>query len=137
MSSIDPGPNSTLDEKRQRNSLPTSIDNSSKDTPNSSSVDGAQAEKCLPLASIEPPVPPRPVHGVRWVLVVIAILSSTFLFSLDNTVVADVQPTIVRQFDSVDKLTWLSVGYLLGSTTTNLLWYAIFAGDIHCLHNTF
>ena len=64
----------------------------------------------------------RKIRGLKWVVIVVAILSSTFLFSLDNTVVADVQPTVIRQFDSVDKLPWLSVGYLLGSTTTNLLW---------------
>ena len=70
----------------------------------------------------EPQASPRPVKGLLWMLVVAAILSSTFLFSLDNTVVTDVQPTIARQFGSIDKLTWLSVGYLLGSTTTILLW---------------
>ena len=31
--------------------------------------------------------PPRPVRGVLWALVVVSILSSTFLFSLDNTIV--------------------------------------------------
>jgi hypothetical protein len=31
--------------------------------------------------------PPRPVKGMLWLLVVISILSSTFPFSLDNTIV--------------------------------------------------
>ena len=121
MSLITPDPTFTLDEKQQPDPPLTFINNSPQDAPISSSVGGAQVEKFLALASIEPPAPPRPVHGVRLVLVVIAILSSTFLFSLDNTVVSDMQSTIVRQFGSVDELTWLSVGYLLGSTTTNLL----------------
>ena len=112
---------SFFDEK-QHDSLPTSTDNSFPDTTKSSSTDGALAEKGSEANGA--PASPRPVKGALWVLVVVAILSSTFLFSLDNTVVADVQPTIVRQFGSVNKLSWLSVGYLLGSTTTNLLWYA-------------
>ena len=118
--SSDPAP--FLDEK-QHASPPSSTNNSLPDTNESSNTDGALAEKG-PEAT-EPPASPRPVKGILWALVVVAILSSTFLFSLDNTVVADVQPTIVRQFGSVNKLTWLSVGYLLGSTTTNLLWYVL------------
>ena len=104
-------------------SLPTSTNNSLPDTKKSSDTDGAWVENG-PEAT-EPIASPRSVKGILWALVVVAILSSTFLFALDNTVVADVQPTIVRQFGAVNKLTWLSVGYLLGSTTTNLLWYVL------------
>lgn len=121
MSSTHPDPK-PIPEEKQHDSPPTSIHNSWPDINHRSGVDGAQAEKG-PQAK-EPPASPRPMKGILWALVVVAILSSTFLFSLDNTVVAGVQPTIVRQFGSVNKLTWLSVGYLLGSTTTNLLWYA-------------
>ena len=67
--------------------------------------------------------PIRQVTGPRWGLVVLSILSSTFLFSLDNTIVADIQPAIVRQFSSVDKLSWLPVAFLLGAAGTNLFWY--------------
>ena len=109
-----------IDEK-QYDSSPSTIDHGLPNTVKDSHLDVALAEPGV--EATEPPVSPRAVKGVLWVLVVVAILSSTFLFSLDNTVVADVQPTIVRQFGSVDKLTWLSVGYLLGSTTTNLLWH--------------
>jgi MFS family permease len=42
---------------------------------------------------------------------VIAILSSIFLYSLDNTVVADITPAAVNAFGDVLKLPWLSVGY--------------------------
>ena len=68
--------------------------------------------------------PLRNITGMKWALVVLSILSSTFLFSLDNTIVADVQPTIVRDFDSLDKLTWLPVAFLLGAAGTNLFWYS-------------
>jgi hypothetical protein len=71
------------------------------------------------------PASPRTVHGVKWILIVVAILSCTTLFALDNTVVADIQSPVIHQFGAVDKLPWLSVGYLLGSTSTNLLWYVI------------
>ena len=116
-------------EKEQASSQPDSASNSLKDTNTSSTSDGALAEKGAEFAEL--PASPRPVKGILWVLVVVAILSSTFLFSLDNTVVADVQPTIVRQFGSVNKLAWLSVGYLLGSTTTNLLWYVQLFCHVH------
>ena len=115
--STDAGPTIILDEK-QHSSSPSS-DNIAQ----CSNLDVALAEKGLKATEL--PASPRPVKGLLWALVVVAILSSTFLFSLDNTVVADVQPTIVRQFGSVNKLSWLSVGYLLGSTTTNLLWHVL------------
>ena len=118
-----------VSDEKEHASQPESASNSLPDTNTSSTSDGALAEKGPEFAEL--PAPPRPVKGVLWVLVVVAILSSTFLFSLDNTVVADVQPTIVRQFGSVNKLAWLSVGYLLGSTTTNLLWYVQVCCHIH------
>ncbi|KAF4631405.1 hypothetical protein G7Y89_g6727 [Cudoniella acicularis] len=72
-------------------------------------------------------VPPRNISGLKWGLVVFAILSSIFLYALDATVVADIQPVIVTQFDSLDKLTWLSVGFLLSATATNLIWGKIYS----------
>lgn len=71
-------------------------------------------------------VPPRDISGWKWGLVVTAILSSIFLYALDNTVVADIQPVIVTDFHSVEKLTWLSAAFLLGATATNLVWGKIF-----------
>jgi len=53
---------------------------------------------------------------------VTAILSSVFLFALDQTIVADVQPNIIAQFGSIDKLPWLSVSFLLATASTNLFW---------------
>lgn len=47
---------------------------------------------------------------LQWVVVVATILSSTFLFSLDNTIVADVQPPIVEAFGEVEKLSCLWQG---------------------------
>jgi hypothetical protein len=72
-------------------------------------------------------VSPRDVHGWKWSLVVIAILSSIFLFSLDNTVVADIQAPIAETYGEVDKLPWLSVGFLLGAASTNLIWGKVYS----------
>jgi MFS family permease len=71
-------------------------------------------------------LPPRDISGWKWIVVVLSILSSTFLFALDNTIVADVQPVIVTQFNSVGKLTWLSVAFLIGAASTNLIWGKVF-----------
>lgn len=65
---------------------------------------------------------PRNIHGIKWALAVISILISTFLFALDNTIVADVQPAIVERFGQVDKLPWLSVAFLVAASGTNLVW---------------
>ncbi|KAI4105904.1 MAG: hypothetical protein LQ339_003222 [Xanthoria mediterranea] len=72
---------------------------------------------------------PRDVHGWKWAVVVASILSSTFLFSLDNTIVADVQPAIFQRFDEIDTLAWLGVAFALGSAATILPWckaYGVF-----------
>jgi hypothetical protein len=65
---------------------------------------------------------PRQMTQVSWVLVLIAILSAVFLFALDNTVVADVQPKIINVFGEVDKLPWASTAFALGAVAVNLFW---------------
>lgn len=54
---------------------------------------------------------------MRSSLVVVSILSFTFLFALDNTITADVQPQIIEQFGSISKLPWLSVGFFIGGSS--------------------
>ncbi|PQE22355.1 hypothetical protein CJF32_00009316 [Rutstroemia sp. NJR-2017a WRK4] len=70
--------------------------------------------------------PAREITGFKWALVISAISSSIFLYALDNTVVADVQPVIITAFGEVDKLPWLSVAFLLGATATNMVWGKIY-----------
>lgn len=48
--------------------------------------------------------------ALQWVFVVFSMLCGIFLFSLDNTVLADLVPIIVNQFHRVDQIAWLSVG---------------------------
>ncbi|RWA11891.1 hypothetical protein EKO27_g3189 [Xylaria grammica] len=66
--------------------------------------------------------PPRDLDGWKWYLTITAVLFSIFLYALDNTVVADIQPVIIAEFGGVQKLSWLSVGFLLSATATNLVW---------------
>jgi MFS family permease len=96
-----------------------------------------EAANVRDVTQASPPPPedasPRQVHGIavrllpiplstphtrltslQWALVVAGTLSSIFLYSLDNTVVADVTPAAVNAFGDVLKLPWLSVGFLLG-----------------------
>jgi MFS family permease len=54
------------------------------------------------------------------------ILSSIFLYALDATIVADLQTVLVNEFSGIDKFSWLSVGLLLGATTTNMVWGRIY-----------
>ncbi|KAK4691486.1 MFS transporter, DHA2 family, glioxin efflux transporter, partial [Lecanoromycetidae sp. Uapishka_2] len=104
---------------------------------NSTHGDPALAEKGL--EPVEEPSP-RDVHGIKWVFAVMAVLASTFLFALDNTIVADVQPAIVERFGEVNKLPWLSVAFLVAAAGTNLVWgkmYGQFDAKILYLINVF
>lgn len=51
------------------------------------------------------------------------ILSATFLFALDNTIVADVQAVVVEDLGEVNKLSWLAVAFVLASSSTIVTWY--------------
>ncbi|KAJ0414365.1 major facilitator superfamily domain-containing protein [Aspergillus carlsbadensis] len=76
------------------------------------------------------PAAARSIQGVRWVVVVLAILTSTFFYGLDNTVVADIQPTVVQRFNAIDRLSWISVTFLIGAAGTNFFW-----GQVYSLFN--
>lgn len=69
----------------------------------------------------------RQIGTIRWILVVIATLSSLFFFSLDNTIVAVVQPQIVERFGTLEKLPWLVVAYCLGSVCMASIWGRLFS----------
>ncbi|KAL8675875.1 MAG: hypothetical protein Q9224_007361, partial [Gallowayella concinna] len=69
------------------------------------------------------------VYGWRWIIIVLSILLSIFLFSLDNTIVAAVQPNISNHFHEINTLSWLGVSFGLGSAATILPWckaYGVF-----------
>lgn len=71
---------------------------------------------------------PRKAHGFTWLLIVTSILMANFLFATDNTIAANIQPAVVKDFASLDKLAWLPIAFFASSWGTNLLWYTI---DMH------
>src|SRR5262245_29795373 len=46
-------------------------------------------------------------------MIMFAFLVGLFLFALDNTIVADVQPAIVNDLQAVDKISWLATAFFL------------------------
>jgi len=68
---------------------------------------------------------PRNLSTISWIAVVISLFSALFLFALDQTIVADIQPEIITTFGHVDKLPWVSVAYPLGAIALNLLVYEL------------
>jgi MFS family permease len=104
----------------------TAPHNETQDVSEKTSVTGMDTDTEKQETENADEVPPRDITGWKWAVVVAAILSSTFLFALDNTIVADIQPVIVTHFDSVGKLSWLSVAFLIGAAATNLVWGKIF-----------
>ena len=68
---------------------------------------------------------PRNMSPLPWVCVVTSLLTSMFLFALDNTIVADVQPSIINTLGNMDKFSWISLGYALGAIALNLLVYGL------------
>ncbi|KAH8803640.1 putative efflux pump antibiotic resistance protein [Xylogone sp. PMI_703] len=62
--------------------------------------------------------PARNVRGPIWAIVCLSIYVSCGMYGLDMTIAADVQATIIVQFDSVDRLAWVGSGFLLGSVCT-------------------
>jgi hypothetical protein len=81
-----------------------------------------QSTVSKPLVSAASIASDLSAHCDQWILIVLTILSSTFLFSLDNTIVADVQSPIVDQFGEVGKLSWLGVAFVLSGSATIITW---------------
>lgn len=63
----------------------------------------------------------REIHGIKWALTVGAILSCVFLFALDTTVVADIQPNIIASLGDFQKFPWLATAYALPATALVLI----------------
>ncbi|KAI0505656.1 major facilitator superfamily-domain-containing protein [Xylaria bambusicola] len=65
--------------------------------------------------SVRPEQSSRSLHGWKWIVSYSAMLSTTFLFSLDNTIVANIQPSIIEDFGRIDLLPWIGTGFALGT----------------------
>ncbi|KAF4219444.1 hypothetical protein CNMCM8980_000420 [Aspergillus fumigatiaffinis] len=71
---------------------------------------------------------PRRLHGWKWAVSYGSLLSVTFLFALDNTIVAAIQPSILASLGRVNLFSWIGVSFSLGSTAI-LAWskaYGVF-----------
>ncbi|KAJ5614140.1 hypothetical protein N7528_007794 [Penicillium herquei] len=55
------------------------------------------------------------MSGWRRIVIAIAINTGSFLYGLDNTIVADIQGAVVERFDAIEQLSWLGSGFPLGS----------------------
>ncbi|KJZ77792.1 hypothetical protein HIM_02969 [Hirsutella minnesotensis 3608] len=69
---------------------------------------------------------PRPIHGIKWLLVVVSLLASFLLYALDTTIVATIQPAIVNTYGRVDLVPWLGVSFALASAASTLPWSKAF-----------
>ncbi|KAF1846961.1 MFS general substrate transporter [Cucurbitaria berberidis CBS 394.84] len=70
-----------------------------------------------------------PYITIQWLLPVLAVYASAFLYGLDTTIVSVVQGPVVSSFGNVEKLGWLGIGFPLGSIATIAAWakaYGIF-----------
>ncbi|KAF3904975.1 hypothetical protein AA313_de0200989 [Arthrobotrys entomopaga] len=122
--SINPVPeqNSTsshLQVSRDEKDSRSEKDASGATTPYSGSESGRDLEKIA--ESEHEPEQVRSIHGIKWFIVIAAIYSTAFLYGLDNTVVADIQPQVIDTFGDLTKLGWLGSGFPLGSIATLLV----------------
>lgn len=81
------------------------------------------------------PQPQRSIRGLRWFLVTLALYLTGFLYGLDTTIAADVQPDIVKSLGEIEKLAWVGTGFPLGSVAIILpLGYAFGLFEIKILY---
>ena len=73
-----------------------------------------------PTLPAQQPSSVRPIHGWRWFSSAVAIYATAFLYGLDTTIAADVQPAVVKSLGGIEKLAWVGVGFPLGSVATIL-----------------
>ncbi|KAI2486050.1 putative MFS transporter [Pyrenophora tritici-repentis] len=80
---------------------------------------------CSDIATTAENSSPRNIHGWKWVITYAAMLSTTLLFALDNTIIAILQPVIINDFGHPELLVWIGTGFALG-TMFILLWGKIY-----------
>lgn len=75
-----------------------------------------------PPSGLEAEQPVRTLKGIKWFICVLSIFSSVFLYALDNTIVATIQPAIIQDLGHIEKLPWVSVAYQVTSVALDLTW---------------
>jgi hypothetical protein len=99
-------------------------DNSAK-SPSPATVANNQYPRGDLEVSNEPEQSPRKLKGIKWIVCVLSIFSSVFLYALDNTIVATIQPAIISDLGHLEKLPWVSVAYQVTSVALDLTWYSL------------
>ncbi|KAG8158185.1 hypothetical protein KVR01_011946 [Diaporthe batatas] len=87
--------------------------------------DGQSPQAMLQQGSVDGFKAERKIRGLQWLVVVLSVLSSTFLYALDNTVTATVRPSMITTFgNQVNMLPWLSVSYPMGEFNNKTVYLA-------------
>ncbi|KAI5867646.1 putative efflux pump antibiotic resistance protein [Durotheca rogersii] len=73
-------------------------------------------------SSHDAPKAGRQLRGFAWFIMVVALILSTFLYALDNTVLANVRPSIIDTLGRIDLLPYVSITYPLGEVGSSPLW---------------
>ncbi|KAK6858114.1 hypothetical protein PG995_005813 [Apiospora arundinis] len=108
---------------------PESATCSSTDINNTSIEGGHDNDRSETRGEEAPVIGERSIRGFRWIMAVFAILASTFMFALDTTVVANIQPHIINSVGEFEKYPWLGTAFVLPSATLVLPWskaYSLF-----------
>jgi hypothetical protein len=117
-----PLPAPISEKKAGEDTIATSPDQSSLSTV----LDATQDVQIIQQTStpdVEREEPPRDLKGIKWIICVLSIFSSVFLYALDNTIVATIQPSIIDAFGHLEKLPWVSVAFQVTSVALALTWY--------------
>lgn len=64
----------------------------------------------------------RRLVGWKWTLLVISMLATVFLYAMDNTVLANSRPPIIKDLGEIEKLPWLTVAYAFGACCVSAIW---------------
>lgn len=86
-----------------------------EEKPNANGVDATEDSSNKNSIDPKPEVNGRQIHGLRWLVICVALYISCILYGLDTTIAADVQGSIIEQFGHVEQLTWVGAGFPLGS----------------------
>lgn len=57
----------------------------------------------------------RTIHGWKWVATAASLYIGAMIYGLDGTIVADIQPDLIEQFNEIESITWAGTGFPLGS----------------------
>jgi MFS family permease len=97
----------------------TVLDDDTIKVDTSSGTSDEKQNRAAPETDIaEPPLDPEKdyPHGLKLILLLVALCFSSFLVALDQTIIATAIPKITDQFDSIKDIGWYGSAYLLTST---------------------